>query len=120
MRHIPEETLEDLRTALEAEKAAVEEELAERGKATGSGTWDASSKLEGEEADPADAADQIEELVTNVPLVKELEERLRDINLALKKMSEGTYGRCEVSGEEIPLDRLDANPAARTCIKHAK
>jgi len=38
----------------------------------------------------------------------------------LKKIEDGTYGICEVGGEEIPEDRLDANPSARTCIEHAK
>ena len=123
MRHIPEDTYSDLETALRAEQAAVEEELAGHGRAVGKGDeWAASSSgLEGEEADPTDAADQIEELVTNVPLVKELEGRHRDIAEALRKMAEGSkYGICEVGGDEIALDRLEANPAARTCVEHAR
>ena len=30
----------------------------------------------------------------------------------------GTYGTCEVSGEQIEEDRLEADPAARTCKAH--
>jgi RNA polymerase-binding transcription factor DksA len=30
-------------------------------------------------------------------------------------MENGTYGVCEKSGKPIELDRLMANPAARTC-----
>lgn len=126
MRHLSEETYADLETALRAEKAAVEEELAEHGRPVGEageedGEWAASSSgLEGEEADPTDVADQIEELVTNVPLVKELEDRRRDIRDALRKIKEGNYGICEIGGDEIDLDRLEANPAARTCIEHAE
>ena len=32
----------------------------------------------------------------------------------LKKIEAGTFGVCEISGEPIEEDRLDANPAART------
>ena len=116
---IPEETFEDLQTALQAERAALDEELAERGKARETGEWDATSESEGEEPDPSDAASNIEELVTNVPLVKELEVRYKDVKAALKKMKDGTYGICEECEEEIELDRLEANPAARTCLAHA-
>ena len=119
MNHIPEDALSDLETALMAEKAALEEELSEHGKMTGTGEWDASSASEGSEADPTDVADQIEELVTNVPIVSELKIRFKDVKDAIKKMKAGTYGTCEDCGEAIPVDRLEANAAARTCLKHA-
>jgi len=84
-----------------------------------SGDWQGSAEGSGIEADPNDAADQIEELSVNVPLVEELEKRHKDIVDALEKMEEGTYGICEAGEEEIPFDRLEANPAARTCVAHA-
>jgi len=40
-------------------------------------------------------------------------EQLRLIDEALARMAEGRYGRCEYSGEPIPLDRLHALPWAR-------
>ena len=121
MQHIPQESLEELRGALEAEKDSLEEELASHGRVqSDSGDWQgASVGYEGEQADPTDAADQIEELVTNTPLVEELESRHLDVEDALEKMENGTYGKCEECGDEIPLDRIEANPAARTCILHA-
>jgi len=115
---LTEEQLEELRGALEAEKDAVEEEMASHGKIVGK-EWEGSSESEGEEADPTDAADNIEELAVNVPLVAELEKRRKDINDALEKMDKGTYGICEVSGEPIPLKRLDADAAARTLVQYA-
>lgn len=119
MDHIPEDTLSDLETALMAERAALEEELSEHGRATGQGDWDATSESEGEESDSSDIADNIEELATNVPLVAELKVRYKDVRDAIKKLKAGTYGMCEECGEEIDLDRLEANAAARTCIQHA-
>lgn len=122
MQHIPEDTLADLETALRAERAALEEELATFGKhvdGEGDDEWEGSSESEGEEAAPEDAADNIEELVTNVPLVAELESRRKDIVDAMKKFKDGTYGTCEECGDDIDVERLEANPAARTCILHA-
>ena len=37
---------------------------------------------------------------------------LRQVERALEKIDEGTYGICDVSGEEIPLKRLEAIPYA--------
>ena len=42
---------------------------------------------------------------------------LRDIEDALKKIEEGTYGICEECGEEIAEKRLKAVPWARLCIR---
>jgi RNA polymerase-binding transcription factor DksA len=50
-----------------------------------------------------------------------LEVRYNEIKSALKKIEEsapGAYGLCEVGGEQIEEDRLEANPAARTCKAH--
>jgi hypothetical protein len=84
MQHIPEDTLVDLETALQAELAALQEELADHGKETSDDEWEGSSESEGAEADPADAADNIEELGTNVPLVSELQKRQKMIKSALQ------------------------------------
>src|SRR6478752_998628 len=114
-KKIPQADLEVLRAALEVERDNLEEELAGHGRVLNdAGDWEgASIGFDGEEADPNDAADQIEELVTNVPLVAELEERHTAIAEALEKMDEGVYGICEVGGEKISLERLKANPSAR-------
>lgn len=121
MKKIPQEDLELLRDALEVEKENLEEELAGHGRVQSeTGDWQgASIGFEGEEADPNDVADQIEELATNVSLVEELEERHTEVSEALDKMDEGVYGLCEVCSEPIALDRLKANPSARTCLEHA-
>ena len=116
---LSEEKLEDLRATLEAEHDSLDEELAAHGKMSGKDWQGNSSGLEGEEADPTDAADQIEELVTNVPLVEELKKRQKAVVGALEKMEQGSYGICDVCGEPIDVDRLEANPAANTCIAHA-
>lgn len=69
-------------------------------------------------ADLNDVADRTEEYDERRSTLAALEGRYNDVNRALKKISEGKYGICEVSGEPIEEDRLEANPSARTCKKH--
>jgi DnaK suppressor protein len=45
-----------------------------------------------------------------------LRETLQDINAALGKIEQGTYGLCESCGRPIAEARLEAMPAARLCI----
>lgn len=45
-----------------------------------------------------------------------LQSQLDDVNAALKRIEDGTYGRCVDCGKEIPLKRLEAIPWAMRCI----
>lgn len=61
-------------------------------------------------------ADQAEELETNAGIVDTLEERLQEVNNALARIETGTFGKCMICGKDIEALRLDANPAATTCL----
>ena len=116
MTHISEKDTHALRDALEKERTELEQSLAEHGKKI-DGDWQGATQGSQEnEADPIDAADTLEELATNVPLVEELERRYKDVVDALEKITAGTYGLDENTNEPISLERLRANPAARTAI----
>ena len=52
-------------------------------------------------------------------LIDRLTSALRDVDRALAKLDDGTFGSCEVCGDEIPDARLEAMPSARYCINHA-
>jgi RNA polymerase-binding protein DksA len=41
---------------------------------------------------------------------------LRAIDDALKRIDDGSYGRCRVCGREIPEERLEARPWTDLCI----
>lgn len=71
-----------------------------------------------DDADENLQADAAEDADTRIATLAELETRYRSIVLALQKIEAGTYGVCELSGEQIEDARLQANPAARTCIAH--
>ncbi|HKC72595.1 MAG TPA: TraR/DksA family transcriptional regulator [Chloroflexota bacterium] len=49
-------------------------------------------------------------------LVADQERLLAQVERALHRMDEGTYGLSEVSGRPIPLDRLEALPWATTTV----
>ncbi|HEY2810650.1 MAG TPA: TraR/DksA family transcriptional regulator [Rhabdochlamydiaceae bacterium] len=42
---------------------------------------------------------------------------LRQIERALDKITDGTYGVCDLTGEEIPIARLEAIPYATMTVK---
>lgn len=44
-------------------------------------------------------------------------ELLRQIERALEKMEEGTFGICDITNEEIPVARLEAIPYATMTVK---
>jgi len=46
--------------------------------------------------------------------------RLRDIDRALQKITEGSYGRSDQSGEPIPRSRLEATPEASLTIEEER
>ena len=45
---------------------------------------------------------------------------IKRIDAALMRLEEGEYGYCATCGEMIPRGRLELDPAAVTCVKHAK
>ena len=47
-------------------------------------------------------------------------EEIKEINLALDLIAEGTYGICQLCEKRIPLKRLTVLPATRLCRKCAK
>jgi len=66
---------------------------------------------------PADAASEETQRAVTVSMVEQLEAELQDVEDALRKLDEGTYGICEASGEKIPEERLEAMPTARFTVE---
>lgn len=52
-------------------------------------------------------------------LIRQAVIRLLEIDAALGRLEDGTYGLCEVCGGPISAARLEARPSARTCINCA-
>ncbi len=105
---------------LEAEKIKLEGELKAIGRRNPANPsdWEPTPPQAEPESDPIDIADISIGYDTNASIVADLEARFNDVNAALERMEKGSYGKCLVGGEDIEEKRLEADPAARTCIKH--
>ena len=109
------------KTALEEEFKVLEGELASVGRRNPNNKEDwepTQGDLPSGGSDRNEGADGIEQYEEHAAILKELETRYNNVKLALSKIDGEGFGKCEISGEDIELDRLDANPAARTCKEH--
>jgi DnaK suppressor protein len=62
-----------------------------------------------------DSGDMSQEMFTremDATIGEQVERRLKDVDRALEKIEEGTYGICDDTGEPIPKGRLEAVPEA--------
>ena len=112
---------EKFKTELEEEKTKLEGELESVGRRNPNNPKDwepTQGDAPSGGADRNEGADGIEQYEEHAAILKQLETRYNNVLLALKKLDEGGFGICEVSGGEIESDRLEANPAARTCKAH--
>ena len=83
--------------------------------------WDATAgTIEVDTADENEVADKMEELEENELILGQLEKQLVEVSAALERIDKGTYGVCEIGGEPIEKERLEASPSAKTCKKHMK
>lgn len=109
---------------LESEKKDLVEQLSHVGRINPEDPNDwipAPSDDREDHADQSDRADQMEELGEHIAEERLLEGRLKDVLAALKRIDDGNYGKCNEGGEEHDIEeaRLEANPAANTCVAHA-
>jgi DnaK suppressor protein len=51
-----------------------------------------------------------------VALLRQARADLAELDLAVARLADGTYGTCTGCGRAIPPERLEARPAARTCV----
>jgi DnaK suppressor protein len=64
----------------------------------------------------ADAAAATAERSEVLGIVDNLTELLADVDQAMARVNEGTYGLCKNCGKEIGADRMEFRPTSRYCI----
>lgn len=111
---------EHFRKKLEAEKAKLEVGMGGIGRPNPMvpGDWEPVPSEIGTEADLADQADVVMSRESNSAILADLEARYDTILSALSRIEKKTYGKCEVCGKKIEEARLEADPAATTCVEH--
>ncbi|HEU0085666.1 MAG TPA: TraR/DksA C4-type zinc finger protein [Candidatus Paceibacterota bacterium] len=105
---------------LEKEKKELMEQLADIGRRDpATGDWEAvPEKQDMPESDQNDMADRFEEFESRSSTTNVLEERLSSVESSLADLDNDSFGKCEVCEKEIEEDRMEANPAAKTCKEH--
>ena len=56
------------------------------------------------------------ERLTQVAAHDQMQSQLAEVERALAKLDEGSYGTCDVCGGEIPPGRLEVHPWAVRCV----
>src|SRR5437899_425218 len=77
---------------------------------------EAISDLSGYDQHQADVGSETFEREKDLSILERVEAELDDVERALRRLEEGTYGTCEACGRPIGDARLEAMPAARFCL----
>ena len=68
------------------------------------------------DADPDEGDPDLYEREKTLALLRNLEEKQYSLSRALARMDDGTYGKCEICGNEIAAERLEALPYTTYCL----
>jgi RNA polymerase-binding protein DksA len=109
---VDQATLDDLRRRLDEERSNLLMQLVDMGVDPNTGAPDTVTFEQGF----ADSGQATAEKARVLSMAEGLVETLREVDAAIARMNDGTYGRCESCGKEIPADRLDARTVARLCM----
>ena len=77
---------------------------------------EAISELSGYDQHQADVGSETFEREKDLSILERVEGELDDVEHALRRLEEGTYGTCEACGRPIGDARLEVQPAARFCV----
>jgi RNA polymerase-binding protein DksA len=114
---IDSKTLNALKGKLLEEKKDLEKNLNLIARPVDKKEGDYETSFENIGTDKDDNATEVDQYTQNLPVENTLEKKLQDIIEALDKIEKGTYGKCENCDADVPLERLQANPSARVCLK---
>ncbi|MFD1135221.1 TraR/DksA C4-type zinc finger protein [Paenibacillus urinalis] len=81
---------------------------------------DATGELSSADNHPADIGTETYERARDQAIDDQQSEKLEQIEQALGKMQEKSYGLCEECGKPIPYERLEIIPYTSYCIEHAE
>jgi len=114
---IDKDTLKKIKNDLEERKNKILADLGEIAKKendSGDDEYKATFPEYGDK--PDENAQEIAEYTTNLAEEDMLEKTLRDIDAALKRIKDGSYGVCKYCNKPIDPRRLMAQPTAGACI----
>lgn len=122
MNHLTDSQLATLKAALEERKEELEEHFAENGEENsllGDSLKFSTGELTSVDNHPADTGTETFERSRDLAINQSLAEELSEIEAALQRMKDGTYGICTVSKENIPFERLEAIPYTAYAVEYS-
>lgn len=115
-KYFDKEFLQEIEKILLDQKTEITKKLEKIGEPTkAEGDYDTNYIDRGDEED--DNVHEIEEYEVNKATEENLEKQLRDINSALDRLKNGTYGICKYTGKPIDKKRLLARPTSSASIE---
>jgi DnaK suppressor protein len=66
-----------------------------------------------------DGTTEAVERISSTLTARSIASSLGEVDRALEKVEAGTFGVCDVCGDRIPVERLEARPFTSRCIRHA-
>jgi len=67
--------------------------------------------------DSADLADASYSADYSLAWTEKINRRIREIDESIDRIKDGTYGVCQMCGEDIPEGRLEVRPKAKYCAQ---
>lgn len=115
-KYFDKEFLQEIEKILLDQKTEITKKLKKMGEPTkAEGDYETNYIDRGDEED--DNVHEIEEYEVNKATEENLEKQLRDINSALDRLKNGTYGICKYTGKPIDKKRLLARPTSSASIE---
>lgn len=117
---LTKQQLNEFQSLLENEKQDIEEryDINDHLGLIRSHAHDSVGELSSYDNHPGDEGTELYEREKDIALNEHYRFEYAGVVNALKAIENGTYGKCEECGKEIPLERLEALPTARYCIEH--
>lgn len=118
-RHFTESRLEKFDQALRAELAEARSRLAEHREGIAEVRIARSDASADDEHDP-EGPTMTQEWSQRTAVLADAESEVAEVERALARLAEGSYGVCENCGKPISVARLEARPTATLCIDCAR
>lgn len=117
---LTDQQLSKFKKQLEEMKKETEKDMNQYVKEQDTSSSDYEGELSSVSDHPGDLGTVQHEREKDQTLYEQSKEKLMDINDALQRIEDGTFGRSEKSGEPIPIERLEAMPTARLKVEEVE
>lgn len=116
-RYTDKELAKIRRSLVETKAHIIEDVLRFQGDSLKKSLKDSSGDLSGYSFHMADMATDLYEREFSLQLAETERERLYELDKAIRRIDEGTFGQCEECGKDIRKQRIKAMPEAENCIE---